>query len=85
MIKILGIRALFILVPVVSGLMLAGCGDKTPQPPYKPPVPKTTEGGDKLMQEQRDALEKAKGVGQIVEKADAEKKEAIQGLDQGSK
>lgn len=85
MIKSLGIRTLFVLIPVVSGLTLAGCGDKTPQPPYQPPVPKTAEGGDKLMQEQRDALEKAKGVGQSIEQADAEKKAAIQELDQGSK
>lgn len=78
------VRSLAVLVLLVAGPALSGCKDKAPQPPYKPPVPKT-EGGDKLMQEQREALEKAKGVGQSVEKADAEKKENLQGLDQGYK
>lgn len=60
-----------------AAMALTGCENKTPQPPYQPPAPKTESDG-KLMQPQRDALDKAKGVSATLEKADAEKKETLQ-------
>lgn len=47
---------------IVTALSLAACGEK----PQQPPVPETAPA--KLFQTEREALEKAKAVEQIVEK-----------------
>lgn len=71
---------LSVVALLLAGAALTGCENKTPPPPYQPPEPKTENSG-KLMQPQRDALDKAKGVSATLEKADAEKKETLEKLD----
>lgn len=78
------IRVLAGIAVLVQALAMTACTEKPQQPPHKPPLPKT-ESGDRLMKEQRDALEKAKGVGQTVEKAETERKEATEKVDQDYK
>lgn len=71
---------LSVVALLLVGATLTGCENKTPPPPYQPPAPKT-EGDGKLMQPQREALDKAKGVSATLEKSDAEKKETLEKLD----
>jgi predicted small secreted protein len=64
------------IVLLLAATLLAACEQK----PYKPPVPHTEPGksATKLFEPQRDALDKARGVGKIVEQASQEQKEATE-------
>lgn len=55
---------------------LAACGEE--QKPYQPPLPHSgaKEVAPKLFQDQREALDSAKGVGQVVEQGAKERAEA---------
>lgn len=55
---------------------LAACGEE--QKPYQPPLPHSgaKEAAPKLLQDQREALDSAKGVGQAVEQGARERAEA---------
>jgi len=61
-----------LIVLLLTTTLLAACEQK----PYKPPVPHTEP--DKLFEPQREALDKAKGVGKTVEQASQELKEATE-------
>ena len=63
------------LVPwIILSVTLAGCDEK----PYKAPAPKTEEKPAAILfQEQRQALEKAKGVEQTIEKRAEEDRKAL--------
>ena len=55
-------------------LLLTACGEK----PQQPPVPQTAPAPTKLFQEQRSALDKAKGVEQTIEKGSEESKQEME-------
>ena len=59
------------LTGFIAAVALASCGEK----PQQPPEPQITQPPVKLFQPQREALEKAKGVGQIIEKSAEELKQ----------
>jgi outer membrane biogenesis lipoprotein LolB len=64
-------------IALIAVLLLAACGNK-PQPPAPQTVPPQAQAPQpQLFQQERQALDKAKGVGQTEAKgADEEKKEA---------
>jgi outer membrane biogenesis lipoprotein LolB len=63
-----------LIVLLLATALLTACEEK----PYKPPVPHTEpdKSATKLFEPQREALDKAKGVGKTVEQASQEQKEA---------
>jgi predicted small lipoprotein YifL len=63
----------FVLLALTT---LAACGEE--QKPYKPPLPHSgaNEAAPKLFQEQREVLDSAKGVGQVLEQGAKERAEA---------
>ncbi|OIP11508.1 MAG: hypothetical protein AUK53_08580 [Betaproteobacteria bacterium CG2_30_59_46] len=65
-----------LIVLLLTTTLLAACEQK----PYKPPVPHTEpdKSATKLFEPQREALDKAKGVGKTVEQASQELKEATE-------
>ena len=65
-----------LIVLLLATATLAACEEK----PYKPPVPHTEpdKSATKLFEPQREALDKAKGVGKTVEQASEEQKEATE-------
>ena len=69
--KFIGLLVLLLATP-----LLTACDEK----PYKPPVPNTEPGksATKLFEPQRDALDKAKGVGGTLEQASQEQKESAE-------
>lgn len=65
-------RSWIVLSAVV---LLAACGEE--QKPYKPPLPQSGgKEGAVLFQPQREALDVAKGLGQVVEQGAKERAEA---------
>ena len=70
----------FIILTAMA-LLVTACGEK----PQQPPVPQTTPAltnpapplSTKLFQEQRSALDKAKGVEQTIEKSSEESKQEM--------
>jgi hypothetical protein len=65
-----------LIVLLLTTALLTACEEK----PYKPPVPHTEpdKSATKLFEPQREALDKAKGVGKTVEQASQEQKEATE-------
>ncbi|MHB9100291.1 MAG: hypothetical protein ACYC2E_02065 [Sulfuricella sp.] len=65
-----------LIVLLLTTALLTACEEK----PYKPPVPHTEpdKSATKLFEPQREALDKAKGVGKMVEQASQEQKEATE-------
>ncbi|GAO35916.1 hypothetical protein SCT_1312 [Sulfuricella sp. T08] len=65
-----------LIVLLLTTALLTACEEK----PYKPPVPHTEpdKSAAKLFAPQREALDKAKGVGRTVEQASQEQKEAAE-------
>lgn len=65
-----------LIVLLLTTSLLAACEQK----PYKPPVPHTEpdKPAAKLFEPQREALDKAKGVGKAVEQASQELKESAE-------
>ncbi|MHB1619014.1 MAG: hypothetical protein ACYCTY_03395 [Sulfuricella sp.] len=65
-----------LIVLLLTMALLAACEQK----PYQPPVPHTEpdKSAAKLFEPQREALDKAKGVGKMVEQASQEQKEATE-------
>lgn len=63
-----------LIVLLLSTALLAACEQK----PYQPPVPHTEpeKPAAKLFEPQREALDKAKGVGKAVEQASRAREEA---------
>ena len=63
-----------LIVLLLTTSLLTACEEK----PYKPPVPHTEpdKSAVQLFAPQREALDKAKGVGKTVEQASQEQKEA---------
>jgi outer membrane biogenesis lipoprotein LolB len=61
---------------LLATALLTACEEK----PYKPPVPHTEpdKPAAKLFESQRQALDKAKGVGKTLEQASQEQKEAAE-------
>lgn len=60
---------------LLASIAMAACEEK----PNKPPLPQTNqESGAALFQEQRKALDKAKGVEQTLQQHDQEQKQAEQ-------
>jgi len=64
------------IVLLLATALLAACEQK----PYQPPVPHTEpdKSATKLFEPQREALDKAKGVGKTVEQASKEREEATE-------
>ena len=65
-----------LIVLLLATALLAACEQK----PYQPPVPHTEpdKSATKLFEPQREALDKAKGVGKTVEQASEEQKDAAE-------
>ena len=65
-----------LIVLLLTTALLTACEEK----PYKPPVPHTEpdKSATKLFEPQREALDKAKGVGKMVEQAAREQAEATE-------
>ncbi len=65
-----------LIVLLLATAMLTACEEK----PYKPPVPQTEpdKSATKLFEPQRQALDKAKGVGKTIEQSSQEQKEAAE-------
>ena len=65
-----------LIVLLLTTALLTACEEK----PYKSPVPHTEpdKSATKLFEPQREALDKAKGVGKTVEQASEEQKEATE-------
>ena len=65
-----------LIVLLLATALLTACEEK----PYKPPVPHTEpdKSATKLFEPQRDALDKAKGVGKTVEQASQEREESAE-------
>ena len=65
-----------LIVLLLTTALLTACEEK----PYKPPVPHTEpdKSATKLFEPQREALDKAKGVGKTVEQAAREQAEATE-------
>lgn len=65
-----------LIVLLLTTTLLTACEEK----PYKPPVPHTEpdKSATKLFEPQREALDKAKGVGKTVEQAGREQAEATE-------
>ena len=65
-----------LIVLLLATALLTACEEK----PYKPPVPHTEpdKSATKLFEPQREALDKAKGVGKTLEQASQEQKEATE-------
>jgi len=63
-----------LIVLLLTTALLAACEQK----PYQPPVPHTEpdKSATKLFEPQREALDKAKGVGKTVEQASQEREDA---------
>ena len=63
-----------LIVLMLATTMLTACEEK----PYKPPVPHTEpdKSATKLFEPQREALDKAKGVGKTIEQASQAREEA---------
>jgi hypothetical protein len=60
---------------LLASVAIAACEEK----PKTPPLPQTSqESGTALFQEQRQALDKAKGVEQVLQQHDQEQKQAEQ-------
>ena len=60
---------------LLASIAIAACEEK----PNKPPLPQTNQGsGPALFQEQRQALDKAKGVEQTLQQHEQEQKQAEQ-------
>jgi len=60
---------------LLASLAIAACEEK----PNKPPLPQTSqESGAALFQEQRKALDKARGVEQTLQQHDQEQKQAAE-------
>ena len=69
-------KATGLIVLLLVTALLAACEQK----PYQPPVPHTEpdKSATKLFEPQREALDKARGVGKTVEQASQEQKEATE-------
>jgi len=69
-------KATGLIVLLLTTALLAACEQK----PYQPPVPHTEpdKSATKLFEPQREALDKARGVGKTVEQASQEQKEATE-------
>jgi len=67
-------KTIRLIVLLLATALLAACEQK----PYQPPVPHTEpdKSATKLFEPQREALDKAKGVGNTVEQAGREREEA---------
>ena len=67
-------KTIGLIVLLLATAMLTACEEK----PYKPPVPHTEpdKSATKLFEPQREALDKAKGVGKTVEQASKEREES---------
>jgi outer membrane biogenesis lipoprotein LolB len=65
-----------LIVLLLATALLTACEEK----PYKPPVPHTEpdKSATRLFEPQREALDKAKGVGKTVEQSGQEQKEAAE-------
>ena len=65
------------IILTAMALLVTACGEK----PQQPPVPQTAPAPPpptKLFQEQRSALDKAKGVEQTIEKSSEESKQEME-------
>lgn len=69
-------KTIGLIVLLLATALLTACEEK----PYKPPVPHTEpdKSATKLFEPQREALDKAKGVGKMVEQAGREQAEATE-------
>lgn len=65
------------IILTVTTLLLTACGEKPQQPPLPQTAPAPNEPA-KLFQEQRSALDKAKGVEQTIEKSSEESKREME-------
>ncbi len=65
-----------LIILLLATALLSACEQK----PYQPPVPHTEpdKSATKLFEPQREALDKAKGVGKTVEQASKEREEATE-------
>ncbi|BAN34394.1 hypothetical protein SCD_n00547 [Sulfuricella denitrificans skB26] len=69
-------KTIGLIVLLLATVLLTACEEK----PYKAPVPHTEpdKSATKLFEPQREALDKAKGVGKTLEQASQEQKEAVE-------
>lgn len=65
-----------LIILLLTATLLAACEQK----PYQPPIPHTEpdKSATKLFEPQREALDKAKGVGKTVEQASQEREESTE-------
>lgn len=67
-------RFAILILAAAGALLLAGCPDK-PKPPSQPPIPKTEPVAPQLFKDQRDALDRAKGVGSTLDERTRDRRE----------